>query len=560
MSNPLSLMRRGVVSVAAPLRARFFDALISTRCSHARHRRVALLVTVAVFGCAAGTLGQTPYCPSYAAVCGKYSGPSGCGPFPARPCAKSRPGPCNWHSGYHGLRHGYAPSNCWPRLGRLWGWPFGYGQRATPHWLYPPRGLTGPNVEESNYSNIDVPEPLNYYEHKWLGNERFSFNRLTRTLAREELYARRAKKKLSSRLANAIRYTNGSARPTHMAAFRSLVKQLCASSETSYLMQESVPPMDATDLGERRNYGIVKPDGKLKTPPLVLYGISPDDRRRKAALAFGRQWLRTVTKLRSKGAVAPVHIVQLDENLEVWSKASEKAIQAASRSDRSVAYAYLNGATVLIRALKDPQRSGRLTKYVRARELSFGGGSVGDLVEFLLDNDLSPPLGSHAQLVLARVGSEMEQNIRLQISTLEDRVERFKAQNPAHNGATKELLIGKAHSDRRYRASQESYVARGAGPYDRLFPRGSRYARNAGVPGDAPTYRSMMEDRTLASPSNENAGSGSPPSQFSFAQGEQPAGLQSRAYGRSLPRHTAEKRPRYGDLTAGAVERSVAEL
>jgi uncharacterized small protein (DUF1192 family) len=123
----------------------------------------------------------------------------------------------------------------------------------------------------------------------------------------------------------------------------------------------------------------------------------------------------------------------------------------------------------------------------RARD--FPGGTVAELVDFVRTRHLSVRPGSRAQLVLAELSYDAVNDADARIAELDARIERYKAQNAAHNAALKELLIAAAHC----RSCRHCWH----GAY--------------GCCGSAPAVAAW-------------------PSQFNFPQGEQPAGLQSQAY------------------------------
>jgi hypothetical protein len=159
-------------------------------------------------------------------------------------------------------------------------------------------------------------------------------------------------------------------------------------------------------------------------------------------------------------------------------------------------------------------RTEKLSQFLRVGDAGFPGGTVGELVRHILDNRLSVPYGSRPQLVLANLTHDMVRQVDGRMEVLEDSIERYKAQNPAHNAALKELLIAATH----YRCNGHAWC--GGGGYH--------------VGGCGTHCGHAYHD-------------GARPSLFNFPQGEQPAGLQSQAYARStlpynLPNRLAPSR------------------
>ncbi len=123
------------------------------------------------------------------------------------------------------------------------------------------------------------------------------------------------------------------------------------------------------------------------------------------------------------------------------------------------------------------------TDFHPAPQGDFQGGTVADLVQFVIKEHVAPKPGTKAQLILAELSRDALNELDYKIANVQEHIDRYKAQSAAHNSAIKELLIARAHV---YHCSHCAHHGCGACGYR--------------------------------------------PSTFNFSPGEQPAGLQSQAY------------------------------
>ena len=221
-------------------------------------------------------------------------------------------------------------------------------------------------------------------------------------------------------------------------------------------------------------------------PVLAQYPASPAGR-------LGYKWLQQeLTELKRLVFQRQLAERQARTEKDTLSRQRDDAVQFAGGATAHGASLRLYGATAILRGNR-PRRAAcfrcacrRLLpmSFGRRGPKDFSGGTVAELVDFVRTRHLSVRPGGRAQLVLAELARDAVNDVDSRIADLDARIERYKAQNAAHNAALKELLIAAAHC------------------------RNCRHCWHGGYGccGSAPVVATW-------------------PSQFNFPQGEQPAGL-----------------------------------
>jgi hypothetical protein len=230
-----------------------------------------------------------------------------------------------------------------------------------------------------------------------------AFNRLEKWLRWDEYTERLQKDRLSDLKDDAIRYSNGSTHPSYRGAFQALLALLEQTPQQSSLLYQGVPAMSASEFGCKRSFHIVRADGTLVSPPEPLVGDSPDDPASLASRSFGGLWVEVATDVKAGQPIARERVVKLQQALTEWKAAAQGTMGRAPQSRQSAARAHLNTAEALICCLNDDERTEKLSQFLRVGDAGFPGGTVGDLVRHILDNQLSVPYGSRPQLVLANL-------------------------------------------------------------------------------------------------------------------------------------------------------------
>ena len=86
-------------------------------------------------------------------------------------------------------------------------------------------------------------------------------------------------------------------------------------------------------------------------------------------------------------------------------------------------------SALLVAAAGDPKRREQLHRYYRGSGPGFDGGTVADLVNHVLANNLSVRTGSPAHVIFAELGHDMLRDLNGQVDLADQRVEYYKIQN-----------------------------------------------------------------------------------------------------------------------------------
>lgn len=127
----------------------------------------------------------------------------------------------------------------------------------------------------------------------------------------------------------------------------------------------------------------------------------------------------------------------MDETVSEW-----RALVAATSEVPSPSVpAYLEQCDRLVETLASPGASVVLADFLANRGHTFPGGTAGDLLQYVLENDLVPRAGTRGHFVLAAVADNMIQKAKSEVVILDRRLEELKAQSPAHNSAIRQRLV-----------------------------------------------------------------------------------------------------------------------
>ncbi len=116
---------------------------------------------------------------------------------------------------------------------------------------------------------------------------------------------------------------------------------------------------------------------------------------------------------------------------------------------------YFTGFVALVRKFEQsPGQSSMWQMHVPSLEAdnfepqpkeSFAGGDVSQLIQYCRKNHLGVRLGSRAQLVIANLVSDAVRQADERIAELDERIERYKAQNIAHTDLIGKLMLCARH-------------------------------------------------------------------------------------------------------------------
>lgn len=309
-------------------------------------------------------------------------------------------------------------------------------------------------------------------ETKWLERESNAFGRLDFGLKRDEYRARQKKTRLEGQRHQLLNFVNGLSRPWTQAHFRRSIHQLEQTPGIAQLLQCRLPALDANEFEPNGiAFQVLQADGRLTRPPVVLLAGADGGRISRCAQAFGNAWLTAAQHLAATGFVRHEQLRRLHEALEKWRRDAEADLASASWSQRYLAKKYLMACQRLLVMADDPKCRPSLETYLSEGGFGFPGGTVAELVEHVLAHHLSLLYGGRAQLTLGELAHDMLRDLDDQIAVLEDRIEHYKAQNPAHNAAMRQRALTEDNrpSSECYDGGYSQAVVRVFTPYGTSF-------------------------------------------------------------------------------------------
>ncbi len=279
--------------------------------------------------------------------------------------------------------------------------------------------------------------------NQWQKLELDSFRSLIFAQVKDLRTLRAQKDRMIDQRTQLLAFINGDGSPNSRAKFKDTLYRCEQTTQMVHLLQSSVPSFDtknfSADAGSL-SATMLKSDATLADPPILLLGqISGDP------VAVGKQhveasWTMAVEKLRSGEKLAGQDYRRLTAALENWNAAASDAINLGEPLDRLAAKAYLKRAEGLFSKLKNPEQAEKLRQQVAGQY--FAGGTVAELVHFILERGISVRYGSPAQLTLRQLGNDLLHDLDGKIAGTEQGIDTLISQNPSHAATLRQSLGG----------------------------------------------------------------------------------------------------------------------
>src|SRR4029077_15629947 len=129
----------------------------------------------------------------------------------------------------------------------------------------------------------------------------------------------------------------------------------------------------------------------------------------------------------------------LQTALAQWRQAAEQSGSSTSRGG-SRAREFLGALDTLIAMLEHGDRRAKLQSFLKNNGFQFPGGTVKDLTQYIVDNNLSLRYGSDAQMALCEFGRDIMRALENRIASSDGKIEHLKAQTPSHDAALKATI------------------------------------------------------------------------------------------------------------------------
>lgn len=288
-------------------------------------------------------------------------------------------------------------------------------------------------AQSRNWTSRFLPQPASTDEPESNDLENREQGRYYRNLVRDENDVRREAGRLRRLVHNARRFTSGSGAAAQQTAFMQLLGEVGARAQVAAVLQEQIPELEAGNFTTRPFCDLIQPDGNLVEPPLMLQ----QGPARASYTAVQSAWSDIAGNLTADPPTAP-HLNPLARAVTRWKSGHRARHQAASglTAGGLEAHAYLGRTEDLLRALGNGEERARLRMFLLNGGYPFPGGTVGDLVQHLVDNELTVEIGSPAHVVLANLTQEMLLEADAELAVLEDRIEYYKQQSLASQGSS----------------------------------------------------------------------------------------------------------------------------
>jgi hypothetical protein len=193
-------------------------------------------------------------------------------------------------------------------------------------------------------------------------------------------------------------------------------------------MQTTVPELGPEDFIQESWGDIVEADGRLTPPPRFLRVV-------EGYQSLQNQWAGTAEDVRRQRPPSDETLLAFEVAVSEWSILIRPAIRGARSADSREALEWLNRVSLFLRDLDDRQLED-LGQFLRAGGFTFAGGTVGELLNYLIEQRLNLVPGRAGQLALATVGVVILLEADADIAVLEDRIEFYRRQDgPAGGGS-----------------------------------------------------------------------------------------------------------------------------
>lgn len=272
--------------------------------------------------------------------------------------------------------------------------------------------------QESNSSDSERLRRINeQLEIRHSGTQLRTRNELAADLAatREHL------DRLSRLRDGAASFLAGRTEAADLVGVSGLLQQVGHLPNVVAALQATAPELGPEDFVQQSWGDVVEPDGRLTPPPRFLRVVDGYE-------SLKDQWARTAEDLRRERSPSDRTLLALEEAVSDWSATARPEIRTARSSDAREALVWLNRLSLFLRDL-DEQQLDELGRFLRSGGHTFPGGTVGELLSFLVEQRLNLQPSRPGQIALATAGAVLLAETDADIAVLEDRIEFYKQQD-----------------------------------------------------------------------------------------------------------------------------------
>jgi hypothetical protein len=231
-------------------------------------------------------------------------------------------------------------------------------------------------------------------------------------------------------------YLTGRINDADLVALSGLRQQVGHLPSVVAALQVSAPQLEPDDFVQQTSWEIVETDGHLTPAPRFLRLID-------GYQTLQEKWRAAADELREDRRPSDKTLLNLEGEVAAWEEVARASINSARRLDRREAIAWLNRVKLLLRNLDDSQLDD-LARFIRSGGHTFPGGTVGELLSFLVDHRLNVRPGRPGHAVLATATAVLLVEVDADIAVLEDRVEFYKQQEGSGGSAQPGRMILRA--------------------------------------------------------------------------------------------------------------------
>ncbi len=212
--------------------------------------------------------------------------------------------------------------------------------------------------------------------------------------------------------------------------------------EMADVLRTAIPELPVSHFDQPQLPGItLGPDGRLPNrPPILEVGADDGSFWSQAHSQFDRNWQPVIRKLQDGNQPSLNELRLLRQQLGALELAAGERLAGASGISRSLGQEYVASLRQLVLMAEMPVDQSPLAR--KFTMTGFPGGTVADLLAYCFRNKLSLEYGSTAQLAVASAVRELTASMEYQLARAEERIEAYKAQNPAHNAVLRARLLG----------------------------------------------------------------------------------------------------------------------
>lgn len=216
-------------------------------------------------------------------------------------------------------------------------------------------------------------------------------------------------------------FLTGQVAAANLVGMSELLEQVGHLPSVVAALQASVPPLTPDDFVQQAWGEVVEPDGRLTRPPRFMRVVD-------GYAGLQEEWSSVAVELRQERGPSDEELLALEEAVaSLWDGAGP-AIRSARAADGRDALAWLNRVGLFLRDL-DGDQLDDLGGFLRSRGHTFAGGSVGELLNHLIEHRLNLRPGRAGHAVLAAAGAVILAEADADIAILEDRMEYYRQQD-----------------------------------------------------------------------------------------------------------------------------------